>query len=149
MIAYHPYVEPVPNVWPHSCVECGFSPLNPVHRVLPPAPPSTVDIGDSTVDMSPVARVARGMRYLREIYPETLLRIDIDVVDIDDGGRCVLGQMWGMYSLAPECEVYSAAWLMQHGFLSLADDNVEMQASHSALTAEWRNSLYEWMDERP
>lgn len=157
--------------WPHQCVKCALDPTHPVHqvptvdtesstvdpqgsernaaRVASALTPSVAPFADlSTVDMSVAARVARGVRYLRQAYPDALLRIDIDEVDITDGVACVLGQLWGSYTSAPELVTETWEWRVAHGFLFSAEDDELWPDLHDALSAEWRGMLREWLGDR-
>lgn len=109
---------------------------------------STLDIDWSIVDLSEEARADRGVRYLRATYPDALLHLDIDEVNIDDGKCCVLGQLWGSYVKAPEMLTQSRDWRVAHGFLSMDDDDWEPELSISALSVAWQEALHNWLGDR-
>lgn len=142
----HAFVATQVPAWPHLCVECAFDKDHPAHRLQDnDSGQSTVEFDWSAVDDSVVARVARGMAHLRDMYPDALLRIDIDALDIGDGDFCVLGQLWGKYNHAPETVTHTPEWRQAHGFQFAEDDEIEIQAHDYALNVEWRTSLLEWL----
>lgn len=44
-----------------------------------------------------VERVAAGAELLDELYPEWEKQIDLDLIDMADGDRCIVGQLFGDY----------------------------------------------------
>lgn len=98
----------------------------------------------SIVDLSPGARVARGMLYIQRTYPNALSIVDIDTLDISDGMHCVLGQLHGQYSDAPEIFRTEADWRQAHGFLLLADDEFEEGTTDWHLNVLWRIAFEAW-----
>lgn len=87
-------------------------------------------------------RVAAGAQWLNDNVPDWWQRIDLDRLDVRSECRCVLGQIYGHYSVAPKTAWWSdpdhgyGKWLADwRGFDTATDDEVE------ALTAEWRRVI--------
>lgn len=98
----------------------------------------------SIVDLSPGARVARGMLYIQRAYPDALSRVDIGALDIATSDRCVLGQLHGGYFLASEHEWFDADWFFAHGFVLTADDGYDDGTCEWALSGLWRTAFRAW-----
>lgn len=107
---------------------------------------SNVDIDWSYVDLSPGARVARGMLYVQRTYPDALSKVDIDTLDIADGEHCVLGQIHGHYGLAPEFDTTDHAWREAHGFLLMSGDEFTDDGFAWHLNVLWRTAFQSWRD---
>lgn len=105
---------------------------------------SDVDIDWSYVDLSPGARVARGMLYVQRTYPDALSKVDLGVLDIGDGEWCVLGQIHGDYGLSPEFDNTTRAWRTAHGFLLLDEDDLEEDGTGWQLNTLWRLAFSSW-----
>lgn len=107
---------------------------------------SDVDIDWSYVDLSPGARVARGMLYVQRAYPDALSKVDIDTLDISDGTYCVLGQIHGDYGLSPEFGETDVLWREAHGFLLIESDELTEGATDWYLNLVWRKAFESWRD---
>ncbi len=92
--------------------------------------------------MTYVDDVRRGLNWLREYYPERLSAIDLDMLDLSDIDRCVLGQL-GLWSV-----VNKGAWLADYGFdlylMSFRDEDPD-GVTYEMLTAEWCDQLTAYM----
>jgi hypothetical protein len=95
-------------------------------------------------------RVAAGARLLDRHYPGWHRRVDPEVLDALDTGRCVLGQLFGGYEQGLDeltdcrCDKVAGyhrnpvAWAAAHGFDL---DVAEPRAAFGELTVAWRAEL--------
>lgn len=109
------------------------------------AQPSYLDTDWSTVDLSPGARVARGMLYVQRAYPDAWSIVDTEVLNINDGQCCVLGQLHGSYDAAPEIDATGYAWRIAHGFLPELLGDWDDELGECALNPLWRTAFASWV----
>lgn len=95
----------------------------------------------ASVDLSPRACVARGIAWLQEKYPQAMLRLDVEALDIADCTMCVLGQLFGDYQDSTEYLVYGSDWLIAHGFTAAAVGTPNAWSAFEALSEQWRRQL--------
>ena len=102
-------------------------------------------------------RVQRGAEYLDDVDPGWHRRIDPDVLELESGRRCVLGQLHGEFRLglgrshvlslssAPRASLSPVAY----GFKCVEGVSEEQQArDYELLTRAWRAAIRErWADD--
>lgn len=118
--------------------------LGPRGASYPAADLSTVDIDWSMVDLSPGARVNRGMLYLLRTYGQVALGMDAHTLDIEDIHDCPLGQIHGNYNLAPEVGDWSSQRLFAHGFKLGERDIYSADLHMYPISAMWRMAITVW-----
>lgn len=93
-------------------------------------------------DATVAERVAAGAAWLDGNQPGWVDRIDLERLDIGSCMRCVLGQLYGEYSLAPlevRYDYDTDVWLaLSFGFDAV---NRPGQPSVADVTAEWRRLI--------
>lgn len=84
-------------------------------------------------------RVEAGARWLDENRPGWVDRIDLDTLDLGDPCRCVLGQLWDRYELAPLSARYEDGD-QEYGDWIAGDRGFhrEGRIGYSDLTDAWR-----------
>ncbi len=72
--------------------------------------------------MTAATAVARGAAYLDRVRPAWRSEIDVERLDISDGGDCVIGQLYGSFDLGIhrvmpflQC-LFWRGWSKRHGF---------------------------------
>lgn len=108
---------------------------------------STWDLDWSIVDLSPEARVRRGLAHVQRMYPlavKDILRAVVDTMTLD---RCVLGQIHGHFERSPEARNATTWWLQAHGFVPLVVDTITEAEDAYELDLVWRKELTDWFDE--
>jgi hypothetical protein len=108
---------------------------------------STLDFDWSIVDLSPEARVRRGLAHVQAVYPLAYRDILWGVLDTMCLERCVLGQIHGNFGRSPEGRQASTWWLQAHGFVPLVVDTITEAEDAHELDLVWRKVLAAWFDE--
>jgi hypothetical protein len=84
-------------------------------------------------------RVNAGALWLDQHHPGWVDRINLDILDLYDCQKCVLGQMFGLYSAAPLAPAdYPTEWLDDVAIPLGFDIDDE---SYTQLTDAWRDLI--------
>lgn len=98
-------------------------------------------------------RVAQGVALLDRVAPGWVDRINVDTLDVSHGGRCVLGQLYGLYTDGQGKLGLTMQQAADHGFqtqaLDRSSDSLDwhrwvkafLDNDYPALTDEWRRVI--------
>ena len=81
-------------------------------------------------------RVARGVEFLDRVRPGWFGEVDAGRLDMSSTCRCVLGQLWGLYTLGLDRARLPRHRAAEHGFIAESGWPAS-QAESQAITAEW------------
>ena len=95
-------------------------------------------------------RVAQGVALLDRVAPGWVDRINVDTLDVSHGGRCVLGQLYGLYTDGLGKLGLTTQQAADHGFQTTVIDGPDdlvawlkaiTENDYPALTAVWRRVI--------
>ncbi len=93
-----------------------------------------------TID-DPADRVARGVDLLNSRWPGWEKKIDLDRLHIASKCDCILGQLYGSYSLGRSRLPYRNETALELGFDAYDDDEGDGTEDLAAVEAEWRSVI--------
>lgn len=99
------------------------------------------------VDRRTRRSVLEGIELLKKVHGEDWVdRIDLDSLDLMNGDRCVLGQLYGNYERGcKELSIESKDGLYGFSFRGLRDEDDERPHDWAMLNAAWFQELAEEM----
>lgn len=87
-------------------------------------------------------RVAKGIKFLDRITPYWLTEIDLNALNIQSVGYCVLGQVEPRGRDYEEwITVKSEKWGVKHGFTATSKDGLPVDKAYAALTDAWEIAI--------
>lgn len=97
-------------------------------------------------------RVAKGLAWLLESGPLHglfIADIDLDILDLSDCSRCVLGQLGGDYSdvigeIDPDADDEHSAWAIEHGLEAENSFVFAVAVRYGDLNVAWREAILDY-----